>query len=471
MVTPLSSILGYLYPLSLLAVLQPGWSQGSPILSPEEPRPGPAARGQLDVSTFEPDHALNVLDFPGQFQSMLNLTELGSRARPRAAIKEPPEYMLDLYHRFANDRTAVPSANVVRSFKNEDSSPYSVTLGGMRTHPLLFNVSIPHHEHIVTAELRLYALVQRDRRRYAGLDRKVTIYKRRQGGSEWNQSGRDGSRNQQEMSDVEELEELATRHIYGKDDVWVTFDLTHQVNLWRRAESTTHRLEVHITSLGPDGAKAVPEVGEEDERNVVDVDIDLGSKGKHTPVLIVFSDDQRKYHREEEQQKLNQMMDHENDLPAELESGPPGTWREQAGSHAVTADGDELNEETLMQLQSNQIYDTPSRIRRSAKGDPCKRTPLRVEFKDIGWDSWIIQPLGYEAYGCNGVCNFPMTSEVSPTKHAIVQTQLSSKIPQVSPACCVPTKLDSIPLLYEDGGVVTYKYKYEGMVVVECGCR
>ncbi|XP_013993754.1 bone morphogenetic protein 10 [Salmo salar] len=473
MVTPVFSILGYIYSLSLLTLLLPGLSQGSPIMSPEELRRGPGARGLVDTSMLEQNEDLDMQDFQGQFLSTLNLTELGPRPRPRAARKEPPEYMLELYNRFANDRTAMPSANIVRSFKNEDSSFYSVTIRGVRTHPLLFNISIPHHEHILTAELRLYTLVQRDRRCYSGLDRKVTIYKIHGGGHWRKEEGRDGRRNEQETDKMEEMEELATRQVYGKDDAWITFDLTHQVNLWRKAESSTHRLEVHIASLGSDGGKT-PQVREEDGRKeLVDVDVDMGSDGKHMPVVIVFSDDQNRDHREEDKRELNQFTEHENDLLADLEPSPQVNWGDQAGSNARNTDGEELDEETLIQLYSNLIYDTPPRIRRNTKGDPCKKTPLYVEFKDIGWDTWVIQPLGYEAYECNGVCSYPMTSEVSPTKHAIVQSRLSSKIPQkASPACCVPTKLEPIALLYvEDGGVVTYMHKYEGMVVSECGCR
>lgn len=55
-------------------------------------------------------------DFLSQFLSTLNLTELRPQPRPLVAHGEPPEYMLELYNRFANDRT---SANIVRSFKNE----------------------------------------------------------------------------------------------------------------------------------------------------------------------------------------------------------------------------------------------------------------------------------------------------------------------------------------------------------------
>ncbi|KAK6322079.1 hypothetical protein J4Q44_G00068710 [Coregonus suidteri] len=474
MVTPVFSILGYIYSLSLLPLLLPGWSQGSPIMSAEELRSGPGARGLVDTSMLEQDEDLDMQDFLGQFLSTLNLTELGPRPMPRAARKETPEYMLELYNRFANDHTAMPSANIVRSFKNEDSSSYSVTVRGVRTHPLLFNISIPHHEHIITAELRLYTLVQKDRRHYAGLDRKVTVYKIHEGGHWRKEEGRDRRRNEQETAEIEEMEELAARQVYGNDDAWITFDLTHQVNLWRKAESSTHRLEVHIASLGSEGGKTPQEVRQEDGRKeLVDVDVDMGSDGKHMPVVIVFSDDQNRDHLEENKRELNQIIEHENDLPADLEPSPQVNWGNQAGNDAGNADGEELDEETLMQLHSNLIYDTPPRIRRNTKGDPCKKTPLYVEFKDIGWDTWVIQPLGYEAYECNGVCSYPMTNEVSPTKHAIVQTRLSSKIPQkASPACCVPTKLQPISLLYvEDGGVVTYKHKYEGMVVSECGCR
>eukprot|EP00061_Rhincodon_typus_P002232 g16950.t1 len=51
-----------------------------------------------------------------EFLKSLNLS--GSPGVP-GHRPQPPEYMLDLYNRFANDRTAIPSSNVVRSFRNE----------------------------------------------------------------------------------------------------------------------------------------------------------------------------------------------------------------------------------------------------------------------------------------------------------------------------------------------------------------
>uniref|UniRef100_A0A674NII6 Bone morphotic protein 10 n=1 Tax=Takifugu rubripes TaxID=31033 RepID=A0A674NII6_TAKRU len=210
----------------------------------------------------------------------------------------------------------------------------------------------------------------------------------------------------------------------------VSFDLTHVVALWLRSGCSAHRLEVHIT-----------------------VDIDRSLQGKHNAAIIVFSDDQSRDHKLDKQE-LQQMMEHEDDL-----------WSQVSRHH-----GDGRDEQP--HLWSSFVYDTPPRVRRSARSEPCKRRPLFVDFKDIGWDTWIIQPLGYEAYECKGACNPPMTSEVSPTKHAIVQSLLSAKSPKrASRACCVPTKLEPISLLYHENGVVTFKHKYEGMWLAECGCR
>lgn len=79
----------------------------------------------------------------------------------------------------------------------------------------------------------------------------------------------------------------------------------------------------------------------------------------------------------------------------------------------------------------------------------------------------------FQAYECSGRCYFPLGDHLTPTKHAIIQTLLHTVQPRrASKSCCVPTKLSPISILYiDEQGVVTYKYKYDGMVVAECGCR
>lgn len=81
--------------------------------------------------------------------------------------------------------------------------------------------------------------------------------------------------------------------------------------------------------------------------------------------------------------------------------------------------------------------------------------------------------LYFQAYQCVGRCYFPLSDHLSPTKYAIIKGLLHSAYPdEYSRACCVPTKLDPISILYiDEQGVPTYKYKYDGMVVSECGCR
>ncbi|KAL7376471.1 hypothetical protein ABVT39_008705 [Epinephelus coioides] len=461
MTVSVRSNLGFVCSLNVLLLMLTGLSLSSPIRSPE-------SHHRVSVGRDVGDNPLlDAQDFLSQFLSTMNLTELRPQARPLAARKEPPEYMLELYNRFANDRTAVPSANVVRSFKNEDSSPFSVTARGVRIHPLLFNISIRHSEHITIAELRLFTLFQKAQRPNVGIDCKVTIYKIHEGVLWTKEVGKEGRRrDKEEVVEMKDLEELVTKHIHAKDNSWVSFDLTHVVALWRKSGCATHRLEVHIANLGSEEEEARQEVTEQGQR-LVEVDIDRSLDGKHNAVMIVFSDDQSRDHKQDKQE-LNQMIEHENDLPENVGRRQQAFWEHV--NH--NANQDELDKQSLVQLQSNVIYDTPPRIRRNVKSEPCKRTPLFVDFKDIGWDTWIIQPVGYEAYECNGVCNPPMTSEVSPTKHAIVQTLLSVKSPErASRACCVPTKLEPISLLYHDNGVITFNHKYEGMVVAECGCR
>ncbi|XP_006902599.1 PREDICTED: bone morphogenetic protein 10-like [Elephantulus edwardii] len=364
-----------------------------------------------------------------EFLKTLNLSDIPLEDSVKV---DPPEYMLELYNKFATDRTSMPSANIIRSFKNEDLFSQPVSFNGLRKYPLLFNVSIPHHEEVIMAELRLYTLVQRDRLMYEGVDRKITIFEVLESKDE-----RDNERN---------MLILVSEKIYGTNNEWETFDVTDAIKRWQKLGSSTHQLEVHIESRHEEAEG--PDRGQ--------LEIDTSAHNKHVPLLVVFSDDQSsdKEHKEE----LNEMISHEQFMELDnlglddFSSGP--------------------GEEALLQMRSNIIYDSTSRIRRNAKGNYCKRTSLYIDFKEIGWDSWIIAPPGYEAYECRGVCNYPLAEHLTPTKHAIIQALVHLKNSQkASKACCVPTKLEPISILYLDKGVVTYKFKYEGMAVSECGCR
>ncbi|XP_007938274.1 bone morphogenetic protein 10 [Orycteropus afer afer] len=417
--------------LCALFCLVAHWASGSPIMSLEQ---SPLEEDMPlfdDVFSEQDGVDFNTLlqSMKNEFLKTLNLSDIPTHDSTKV---DPPEYMLELYNKFATDRTSMPSANIIRSFTNEDLFSQPASFNGLWKYPLLFNVSIPHHEEVIMAELRLYTLVQRDRMIYEGVDRKITIFEILE--------------NKQDRGAERSMLVLVSGEIYGTNSEWETFDVTDAIRRWQKSGSSIHQLEVHIESRHE----------ELEDSGRGQLEIDTSAQNKHVPLLIVFSDDQSS--DKEQKEELNEMIAHEQLLELDnlgldgFSSGP--------------------GEEALLQMRSNIIYDSTARIRRNAKGNYCKRTPLYIDFKEIGWDSWIIAPPGYEAYECRGVCNYPLAEHLTPTKHAIIQALVHLKNSQkASKACCVPTKLDPISILYLDKGVVTYKFKYEGMTVSECGCR
>lgn len=109
---------------------------------------------------------------------------------------------------------------------------------------------------------------------------------------------------------------------------------------------------------------------------------------------------------------------------------------------------------------------------RGRRKSNCKRHNLYVDFQDVGWNDWIVAPPGYHAYFCHGDCPFPMADHLNSTNHAIVQTLVNSVSPgKVPRACCVPTDLSPISMLYLDESETVVLKNYKDMVVEGCGCR
>lgn len=119
-----------------------------------------------------------------------------------------------------------------------------------------------------------------------------------------------------------------------------------------------------------------------------------------------------------------------------------------------------------------------SRTRRSAAHLPvtpstvCKARRLYIDFRDVGWQDWIIAPQGYLANYCHGECPFPLSESLNGTNHAILQTLVHSLDPDGTPQpCCVPVRLSPISMLYYDNNDNVVLRHYQDMVVDECGCR
>ncbi|XP_034042223.1 protein DVR-1 [Thalassophryne amazonica] len=119
-----------------------------------------------------------------------------------------------------------------------------------------------------------------------------------------------------------------------------------------------------------------------------------------------------------------------------------------------------------------------SRRRRSAIKVPvipthvCNARRLYIEFKEVGWNDWVIAPQGYMANYCHGECPFPLSETLNGTNHAILQTLVHSLDPRGTPQpCCVPIRLSPISMLYYDNNDNVVLQHYQDMVVDECGCR
>ncbi|XP_032746385.1 growth/differentiation factor 6 [Rattus rattus] len=176
-------------------------------------------------------------------------------------------------------------------------------------------------------------------------------------------------------------------------------------------------------------------------------------------LLVVFTRSQRK----------NLFTEMHEQLGSAEAAGAEGSWPAPSGAPDagswLPSPGRRRRRTAFASRQSKRHGGKKSRLR-------CSRKPLHVNFKELGWDDWIIAPLEYEAYHCEGVCDFPLRSHLEPTNHAIIQTLMNSMDPgSTPPSCCVPTKLTPISILYIDAGNnVVYK-QYEDMVVESCGCR
>jgi len=113
-----------------------------------------------------------------------------------------------------------------------------------------------------------------------------------------------------------------------------------------------------------------------------------------------------------------------------------------------------------------------SRSRKHRRRLDCVRHTMYVDFMEVGWHDWIVAPPGYAANFCSGECNFPLSEHMNGTNHAIVQTLVNSVNPSAVPrACCIPTELSPISMLYLDEYEKVILKNYEDMVVESCGCR
>ncbi|XP_033097122.1 bone morphogenetic protein 3-like [Anneissia japonica] len=100
----------------------------------------------------------------------------------------------------------------------------------------------------------------------------------------------------------------------------------------------------------------------------------------------------------------------------------------------------------------------------------CSLRKLSVNFKDLGWESFVIAPELFTPNYCAGSCPYPLQKSLNPTNNALILSMVKSMGVQVPAPCCVPTKMSSISILYLDEEMNVLLRNYPNMQVESCGC-
>ncbi|XP_036392905.1 bone morphogenetic protein 2-like [Megalops cyprinoides] len=385
---------------------------------------------------------------PGLAQSIQNLllTRLGLRSRPAPRPGTPvPQYLLDLYRfhtqqyhlvqdpQFSFPEHHVQGANTVRSFHHQDmDSPSLLPLsqaGGTDRVLITFNVSsIPRDERVTSAELRVL------RGGAAQGVHRVELYL------------------SDSHSDATPLL-LESRIIEpGNDSVdsWESFSLTSE--LFERPTGKAGHLGfvLEVTSLN-----VTPSGGQQGERLRTRRSAGQREPGwaRERPLLVTYSHDGR-------------------GQPLVAPKGRPerGFLKDALRKQRRGSEGRDAGRRGRSDRRVKRNGGRAAKLKRLSRAR-CRRHPLYVDFNDVGWNKWIVAPSGYHAFFCLGECRFPLADHMNSSSHAMVQTLVNSVNGAVPRACCVPTALSPIAMLYLDQHDRVVLKNYQDMVVEGCGCR
>nr|XP_057913835.1 bone morphogenetic protein 2b [Doryrhamphus excisus] len=414
------AVVGSLMVLLLAEVLM----EGATGLIPEVGR-----RKYSDSGTQSPQQTESFLN---EFEMRL-LSMFGLKRRPTPGKNAVvPQYMVDLYrmHSANGDHSArrprsmgkhaeraASKANTIRSFHHEESLEALARLKGKTTQQFYFNLtSVPKKELITSAELRIY----RDQVRGVPRPSNSSNYTAAAGFHRINIYEIFGGPKSSQAEPLVRL--LDTRLVQDSLSRWESFDVSPAVSQWTSGNGHNHGFMV--------------EVHHPEDREL---------NGEHS---------QRRSRHVRVSRSLHQDRD---------------SWP-QARPLLVTYGHDGRGDSVLHTREKRQAALRKQRRKHQHKAS-CKRHALYVDFSDVGWNEWIVAPPGYHAFYCHGECPFPLADHLNSTNHAIVQTLVNSVNSNIPRACCVPTDLSPISLLYLDEYEKVILKNYQDMVVEGCGCR
>ncbi|CAM4658591.1 unnamed protein product [Lepidochelys olivacea] len=112
-------------------------------------------------------------------------------------------------------------------------------------------------------------------------------------------------------------------------------------------------------------------------------------------------------------------------------------------------------------------------LRCDQTSDLCCRKDYYVDFRDIGWNDWIIKPEGYQINYCMGQCPTHVASSpgmASSSHTAVLNLIRAHNLQPGGQSCCVPTHRRPLSILYFDRNSNILKTDIPDMIVEACGC-
>lgn len=334
---------------------------------------------------------------------------------------------------------------------------------------LWFNVTyIPKIEVLSDAELRIY--VERNTTHEPDLDKvlkhKLQVF--------------------EIMKPVSKDEEPISRLIDVQDIVvqnssWISLDVHPAVLKWKNKPRANHGLEIRVVPNKQNPSSSpLKHVRLRRAAGVEDVEWNI-----QKPLLVTYTDDGKASNLSRTKRNSDTGDDTENGDEIEANSDSDTKKKHKKRKRKKCPKGDKgkkcrkrrkekrgRRKDKRKKKDKKGKNENPPGKERQGHDDLCGRKPLYVDFSDVQWDDWIVAPPGYAAYYCDGNCPFPLNGNLNTTNHAIVQTLVHAVDSRAAPkACCVPTSLSSISMLYLDEHEKVILKVYDDMVVEGCGCR
>ncbi|CAF1941848.1 unnamed protein product [Rotaria magnacalcarata] len=124
----------------------------------------------------------------------------------------------------------------------------------------------------------------------------------------------------------------------------------------------------------------------------------------------------------------------------------------------------------IFRLPASSNIRTKRSVQQKQVNSPCSRYDLFVNFDQLSFGAWVVEPKRFNAGVCQGDCPNPLSRLFYPTNHAMLLSLLHERGNSIQQPSCVPVRLRPLDLLYYDRRELVIK-RHQGMQVEECGCR